>query len=123
MIARVAMLVVVAVLCWVVGGRTCIQESSKRTGTGEVTISDVGALYTEAITSEHRLAKIDVMTSRSGELNGIQLTLSTYSDSGAVRLSDEVALNVFGGNGSGSLALWLQHDEYVQTLIISYTIS
>ena len=60
--ARIATLIIAA-LCWTSHGKTCIQESSKRTGTGEVTISDVGTLYTEAITSEHRLAKIDVMTS------------------------------------------------------------
>ena len=28
---------------------------------------------------------------------------------------------MIGGSGSGSLAVWLQRDEYVKTLIISYT--
>ena len=52
-------------------GKTCIEESAERTGTGDVTISDVGILYSEDITSEHRLAKVDFMTSSSGELTGI----------------------------------------------------
>ena len=66
--------------------KTCIQETTKRTGTKLVSTSDVGLLYSDSITSDYKLAKVEVMTTRSGELTGIQLTLSTYSNSGAVRL-------------------------------------
>ena len=79
-------------------------------------------LYSEEVTSEHRLAKIDFMTSTTGELNGIRLTLSTYGDSGMVRLSEAVPLNIIGGSGNGIKSIWFQYgDEHVKTLVISYT--
>ena len=79
-------LTVITALAVCCHGKTCIQETSKRTGTSIVSTSDVGLLYSDAVTSDYRLAKVEVMTTRSGELTGIQLTLSTYSPSGAVRL-------------------------------------
>ena len=58
-------------LFYFVSGNICIQESSERTGTEEISVSDIGTLYSDEITSNHQLAKIDVMTRNSGELTGI----------------------------------------------------